>query len=106
MSKDTVDAYGISTHSLTRRLTYCSDAERCYSYFNSQPHKEADGNFIQQKLLLIFHFYNNLPISPTFSPPLPSFSHPVFTFSAKISGANLPGIGWELGVLTIGSGCR
>ena len=76
------------------------------SNFNSQPHKEADGNFIQQKLLLIFHFYNNLPISPTFSPPLPSFSHPVFTFSAKISGANLPGIGWELGVRTIGSGCR
>ena len=36
---------GISTHSLTRRLTV---AEACGSpdgkYFNSQPHKEADGN--------------------------------------------------------------
>ena len=97
---------GISTHSLTRRLTRQFVNFLFLYNFNSQPHKEADGNFIQQKLLLIFHFYNNLPISPTFSPPLPSFSHPVFTFSAKISGANLPGIGWELGVRTIGSGCR
>ena len=41
-------AYRISTHSLTRRLTYfryCIGNIR--TYFNSQPHKEADSNFIQ-----------------------------------------------------------
>ena len=37
------NGYGISTHSLTKRLT--PDMERqvdCQGYFNSQPHEEAD----------------------------------------------------------------
>ena len=35
--------YGISTHSLTRRLTYSSFLGYIAKfYFNSQPHKEAD----------------------------------------------------------------
>ena len=33
----------ISTHSLTRRLTtYTAFSRKRHSYFNSQPHKEAD----------------------------------------------------------------
>ena len=38
----------ISTHSLTRRLTE-TDPPECTDEinFNSQPHKEADSNFIQ-----------------------------------------------------------
>ena len=43
MSKATVDAYGISTHSLTRRLTGSHALTLLVTcYFNSQPHKEAD----------------------------------------------------------------
>ena len=46
----------ISTHSLTRRLTYCI----CHSisnntYFNSQPHKEADG-VVWRKILVVHAF--------------------------------------------------
>ena len=38
----------ISTHSLTRRLTMVMVVVDVFTlYFNSQPHKEADSNFIQ-----------------------------------------------------------
>ena len=51
---------GISTHSLTRRLTV---AEACGSpdgkYFNSQPHKEADG--ISSSLLYPSQYFNSQP---------------------------------------------
>ena len=66
-------------------------------YFNSQPHKEADCNFIQQKLLLTFHFYNNLPISPTFSPPLPSFRTLFSHFQQKFQVRISRGLGGSLG---------
>ena len=37
------DDIEISTHSLTRRLTYLvADITKMEAYFNSQPHKEAD----------------------------------------------------------------
>ena len=36
----------ISTHSLTRRLTFCLTSKTMpNSYFNSQPHKEADVSY-------------------------------------------------------------
>ena len=42
------DAVAISTHSLTRRLTWTvKNSLPSLQNFNSQPHKEADGNFIQ-----------------------------------------------------------
>ena len=42
------DVDSISTHSLTRRLTIRnSNTTGRPDYFNSQPHKEADSNFIQ-----------------------------------------------------------
>ena len=45
---DDVASGKISTHSLTRRLTISSILSiRVLQYFNSQPHKEADSNFIQ-----------------------------------------------------------
>ena len=47
---------GISTHSLTRRLTGCPDADMQFLfYFNSQPHKEADVRLITYLTFLI-HF--------------------------------------------------
>ena len=40
----------ISTHSLTRRLTKCCSSVITFSrYFNSQPHKEADGKQHQKE---------------------------------------------------------
>ena len=68
----------ISTHSLTRRLTSITRAmERACKNFNSQPHKEADGNFRQKHIypklifLLIIHisliFYSNHHILNYFS---------------------------------------
>ena len=50
----------ISTHSLTRRLTIARILE-CFShqYFNSQPHKEADG--ISSSLLYPSQYFNSQP---------------------------------------------
>ena len=51
---------GISTHSLTRRLTFFFHSCRCCAdYFNSQPHKEADVS----RLLLSLHLlhFNSQP---------------------------------------------
>ena len=44
--------YGsISTHSLTRRLTHLLlQSEQLHLYFNSQPHKEADGLYRHKQL--------------------------------------------------------
>ena len=140
----------ISTHSLTRRLTLlCFAGSRTLMYFNSQPHKEADGlgqteldtkiisthsltrrltfefwcrcflGFISTHSLtrrltaILFNknrFVQFIFITLYQSPPqpllLPPFFHPIFSFSARISGANRPRIGWGLGVRTIGSGYR
>ena len=70
--------HGISTHSLTRRLTGVSLLGGAgYNNFNSQPHKEADSNFRQKHIypklifLLIIHisliFYSNHHILNYFS---------------------------------------
>ena len=72
------DLFYISTHSLTRRLTlYPVLIIPHKDYFNSQPHKEADGNFRQKHIypklifLLIIHisliFYSNHHILNYFS---------------------------------------
>ena len=74
----------ISTHSLTRRLTAI--------LFNKN-------RFVQ----FIFITLYQSPPQPLLLPP---FFHPIFSFSARISGANRPRIGWGLGVRTIGSGYR
>lgn len=81
-----VEAYfkDISTHSLTRRLTAI--------LFNKN-------RFVQ----FIFITLYQSPPQPLLLPP---FFHPIFSFSARISGANRPRIGWGLGVRTIGSGYR
>ena len=76
--------YVISTHSLTRRLTAI--------LFNKN-------RFVQ----FIFITLYQSPPQPLLLPP---FFHPIFSFSARISGANRPRIGWGLGVRTIGSGYR
>ena len=98
------------------------------NYFNSQPHKEADrgiaftsyaDGFISTHSLtrrltaILFNknrFVQFIFITLYQSPPqpllLPPFFHPIFSFSARISGANRPRIGWGLGVRTIGSGYR
>ena len=68
----------ISTHSLTRRLTYWhTRVFKKGGHFNSQPHKEADSNFRQKHIypklifLLIIHisliFYSNHHILNYFS---------------------------------------
>ena len=80
----TVEQYKISTHSLTRRLTAI--------LFNKN-------RFVQ----FIFITLYQSPPQPLLLPP---FFHPIFSFSARISGANRPRIGWGLGVRTIGSGYR
>ena len=51
---------GISTHSLTRRLTFntCGFDIEC-TYFNSQPHKEADYEWAV--FVLTFHYFNSQP---------------------------------------------
>ena len=70
--------YGISTHSLTRRLTsLLAEGIPISVHFNSQPHKEADSNFRQKHIypklifLLIIHisliFYSNHHILNYFS---------------------------------------
>ena len=140
----------ISTHSLTRRLTHSADCQKWVcNHFNSQPHKEADVQRLPgiiQKFISTHSLTRRLTVSFTgekfrrsisthsltrrltailfnkncfvqlifitlyqSSPQpllLPPFFHPIFIFSARISGANLPRIGWGLGVRTIGSGCR
>ena len=51
------NAKDISTHSLTRRLTYLTSQERNGTlYFNSQPHEEADSNFKQKSFYLKLFF--------------------------------------------------
>ena len=82
--KKTLTPIAISTHSLTRRLTAI--------LFNKN-------RFVQ----FIFITLYQSPPQPLLLPP---FFHPIFSFSARISGANRPRIGWGLGVRTIGSGYR
>ena len=48
----------VSTHSLTRRLTWQRVRKDPSDRFNSQPHEEADGNFEQKYLLRNCIFYN------------------------------------------------
>ena len=81
---DAYEYWTISTHSLTRRLTAI--------LFNKN-------RFVQ----FIFITLYQSPPQPLLLPP---FFHPIFSFSARISGANRPRIGWGLGVRTIGSGYR
>ena len=81
---EVIDYVIISTHSLTRRLTAI--------LFNKN-------RFVQ----FIFITLYQSPPQPLLLPP---FFHPIFSFSARISGANRPRIGWGLGVRTIGSGYR
>ena len=54
-----VQAY-ISTHSLTRRLTIIPPRHTAtVSYFNSQPHKEAD--MLSERLLVYMVHFNSQP---------------------------------------------
>lgn len=96
----------ISTHSLTKRLT----KSNVFHYIN----EHISTHSLARRLTAIL-FNKNCFVQLIFitlyqSPPqpllLPPFFHPIFIFSARISGANLPRIGWGLGVRTIGSGCR
>ena len=49
--------HSISTHSLTKRLTFIAALMfRVVRYFNSQPHEEADGNFRQKYIYLKLFF--------------------------------------------------
>ena len=49
--------YYISTHSLTRRLTVRFPVQlKLLTYFNSQPHEEADSNFKQKSFYLKLFF--------------------------------------------------
>ena len=75
---------GISTHSLTRRLTAI--------LFNKN-------RFVQ------FIFIALYQSPPTTSPPS-SFFSPYFLIFSKNIRCESPEDWWELGVRTIGSGCR
>ena len=96
----------ISTHSLTRRLTNLMG--------NSINVKMISTHSLTRRLTAILfnknRFVQFIFITLYQSPPqpllLPPFFHPIFSFSARISGANRPRIGWGLGVRTIGSGYR
>ena len=96
----------ISTHSLTRRLTLSCmtyPANPCISTHSLTRRLTAilfnKNRFVQ----FIFITLYQSPPQPLLLPP---FFHPIFSFSARISGANRPRIGWGLGVRTIGSGYR
>ena len=96
----------ISTHSLTRRLTFVT-----LTY--DDDHIISTHSLTRRLTAILFNknrFVQFIFITLYQSPPqpllLPPFFHPIFSFSARISGANRPRIGWGLGVRTIGSGYR
>ena len=96
----------ISTHSLTRRLT--EKCTSCSSITDISTHsltRRLTAILFNKNRFVQFIFIALYQSPPTTSPPS-SFFHPIFSFSARISGANLQRIGWGLGVRTIGSGCR
>ena len=97
---------GISTHSLTRRLT----AERVLKAYEVYISTHSLTRRLTAILFNKNRFVQFIFITLYQSPPqpllLPPFFHPIFSFSARISGANRPRIGWGLGVRTIGSGYR
>ena len=100
------NVWDISTHSLTRRLTRRSEGRTL--------EKDISTHSLTRRLTAILfnknRFVQFIFITLYQSPPqpllLPPFFHPIFSFSARISGANRPRIGWGLGVRTIGSGYR
>ena len=115
----TMQCQHISTHSLTRRLTLCYrisgslyriSTHSLTSYRNSHISTHSLTRRLTAILFNKNRFVQFIFITLYQSPPqpllLPPFFHPIFSFSARISGANRPRIGWGLGVRTIGSGYR
>ena len=96
----------ISTHSLTRRLTHLFQSLRYRLIISTHSLTRRLTAILFNKNRFVQFIFITLYQSPPQPLLLPPFFHPIFSFSARISGANRPRIGWGLGVRTIGSGYR